>query len=63
MSGMFFVLEAENFADYSAAIHASSSASFSGLLVFILILNTEKVYKLFDTFEEIIQRRKYALKI
>lgn len=63
MGGMFFVLEAQNFADYSAAIHASSSAAFSGYLIFILILNTKKAYQLFDGFEEIIERRKVDLNI
>lgn len=62
-TGLFIVLEAKTFAEFSDATFACSSGGYTAYLVLNLILKTATVYELFETIEGHIKQREFILNI
>lgn len=60
LTGMFFVLEAETFDDYSSAIHSGSTAGLGAFIISVTIIKTSQVYRLCGIIEELIQQCELA---
>lgn len=58
-STAFFLIEAKSFRDYTYSLYMSATSIFFGCGYTILIYNANSIYALIDTFEIVIDSRKY----
>lgn len=58
-STTFFLIEAKSFRDYTYSLYMSATSIFLGSGYTILICNANSIYALIDTFENVIDSRKY----
>lgn len=56
---MFFIWEAETLVDYSDSLFACSSMNIGFFMLIIILIKTEQVFKLIESFETIIQIREF----